>query len=229
MTKRKNKKKRQNGSRVVSQTIVTVETISDVKTWLDRLRVNSFRAMELANCMSRQDLAESNDLFWALVKFIENVEESAVQLDKINKHIFPALVELGAEKWHNLKGMRSRLAHAFWNINPDILWATVKEDFPNLHDLLSTIVVIDKPWDDWETRSVVFPTDQLLSLPDTAEGQLAKPGQSIVILGLAPDGRVRVFRVGHEGTRTLKYGSNFDTRFSVYGRRRKQTPTSGLS
>ena len=224
MTKRKNKKKRQNGSRVTSQTIVTVETISDVKTWLDRMGVNAFRAMELANSMSKQDLAESNDLFWALVKFTENVEESAVQLDKINKRIFPELVELGAEKWQNLKGMRSRLAHAFWNINPDILWATIKEDFPNLHDLLSTIVVIDEPWDDWETRSVLVPTDQLLSLPDIEEGRLAISGQSIVIMGFAPNGRVRVFRVGHRGTRELKFDSNFDLQLSLYGRRRRQTP-----
>ena len=60
MTKRKNKNKWQNGSRVVSQTIVTVETISDVKTWLDPMRVNSFRAMELANSMSRQHLAQAS-------------------------------------------------------------------------------------------------------------------------------------------------------------------------
>ena len=122
--------------------------------------------------------------------------------------------------------MRSRLAHAFWNINPDILWATVKGDLPNLHDLLSTIVVIDELWGDWEARSVVISTAQLLSLPDTGEAPLAIPGQSIVILGFAPDGRVRVFRVGHDGTRTLKFDSNFDGQFSVFGRRLQQTPTS---
>ena len=220
MTKRKKKQKRQNVSKVASQAIMTVETISDIKTWLERMREHASRATELANSMSRQDVAESNDLFWALVKFTENVEESAVQLDKINKHIFPALIELGAEKWQNLKGMRSRLAHAFWNINPEILWATVKGDFPNLHDLLSTIVVMDEPLDDWDTGSVVFSTDLLLSLPDTGEGPLAIPGQSVVILGFAPDGRVRVFRVGHEGTRTLKVNSNFDVQISVHGRRR---------
>ena len=34
--------------------------------------------------MSPTDMNESNDLFWALTKYAENVQEAVVQLDAVN-------------------------------------------------------------------------------------------------------------------------------------------------
>ena len=63
--------------------------------------------------MASTDMDESNDLFWALTKYAENVEESLVQLDAVNPRVYPALIELSGPTWKGLKGTRSRLAHAF--------------------------------------------------------------------------------------------------------------------
>ena len=118
---------------------MTKEKIAEVKTWIKRMGINLSRAIKLAARMLPADLQESNDLFWALVKYTENVQESAKQLDEINNKIYPELIEISEDDWRGLKGMRDRLAHAFWNIDPQILWSTVTEDFPVLYALVATI------------------------------------------------------------------------------------------
>ena len=109
---------------------MTKEKIAEVKTWLERMRDHAARAVSLSEGMSATDMDESNALFWALAKYAENVQESILKLDDINEGIYPELIELDGDTWKGLKGMRSRLAHAFWNIDPKILWSTVTEDFP---------------------------------------------------------------------------------------------------
>ena len=143
---------------------MTATRIAEVKTWLQRIDDYSARAIVLSESMSPTEMDESNDLFWALTKYAENVQESVVQLDAVNPRVYPALVELSEPTWKGLKGMRSRLAHAFWKIDPEILWSTVTEDFPNLRALLSTIEVIDQPISDYETFSFNLKTERLLAL-----------------------------------------------------------------
>ena len=97
------------------------------------MQVNAARAIKLSDRMSPDDMEECNDLFWALAKYTENVEESVIKLDDINKGIYPSLVELEQETWKGLKGMRSRLAHAFWNIDPQDLMVNSDEGFSRSH------------------------------------------------------------------------------------------------
>ena len=198
---------------------MTEERVAEVKTWLVRMRDHAGRAVSLSEGMSPSDMDESNDLFWALAKYAENVQESIVKLDDINKRIYPELIELDEDTWKGLKGMRSRLAHAFWNIDPQILWSTVTKDFPDLLALVSTMIVIDRPIGDQEPFDVIFKTERLLSLPDVTPESMMAAGHSIVVMAFGHNGRVGVFRIGHDGTKRLVTNTNFDTQFSVYGRR----------
>ena len=198
---------------------MTKERIAEVKTWLERIRDHATKAVSLSEAMSRTDMDESNDLFWALAKYSENVQESIVKLDDINKNIYPELIELDGHTWKGLKGMRSRLAHAFWNIDPQILWSTVTKDFPDLLALVSTMIVIDKPIGDQEPFEFIFKTERLLSLPDVTRESIVEAGHSIVVMVFGHIGKVGVFRIGHDGTNRLLTNTNFDGRFSVYGRR----------
>ena len=75
-------------SQAVMQPFMTIEKIAEVKTWLERMQVHAERAISLSGRMSPEDVSESNDMFWALAKYAENVEESAVQLDEIKKDIY---------------------------------------------------------------------------------------------------------------------------------------------
>lgn len=174
---------------------MTKEDIVKVKTWLERMGTNVFRAISLSDRMSPDDLNEANDLFWALVKYAENVQESATQLDNINSEIYRKLIEFDEDYWRTLKGMRIRLAHHFWDIDPQILWSTVTEDFPALLSLLSTIIVIENPLDAHETIYIEFETKRLLELPLTTPGSVTEAGYSLVTIVFDPNGGVEVIRI----------------------------------
>ena len=216
----KNRPKRQKQSQVARKPRVNAGKIAEVKTWLERMQVNAARTVRLTEHISfDDDVNESNDSFWALAKYTENVQESIVKLDAINKNIFPSLIELDEDIWKGLKGMRSRLAHAFWTIDPQILWSTATKDLPNLLALLSSIIIIDRPVSDGEEIGFVFKTQRLLGLPEVTQETLAKAGHSILALYFFHDGKVGVFRVGHQGSKKLVVHYNFNTKVSVYGRK----------
>ena len=122
IAKRNKGRRRQNKKHATKQPLMTEGMVAEVKVWLERMRDQAGRAVSLSERLSPSDMDESNDLFWALAKYAENVQESIVKLDDINKRIYPELIELDGDTWQGLKGMRSRLAHAFWNIDPQILW-----------------------------------------------------------------------------------------------------------
>lgn len=218
MAKRKNIRKKRKRNQRARKPPMTREKIAEVRTLLERIQTHATRAVDLSKRMSTADLDDSNDLFWALSKYAENVQESIVRLDDINNDIYPSLIELDKDTWRGLKGMRSRLAHAFWNIDPSILWSTVTTDFSELLALLSTMIVLDKPVHDYEDFDVVVGTEHLLGLPDVTAGSVIKAGNTIVVLTFTYSGRVRVFRIGHEGTTKLSISANFDGLVSVYGR-----------
>jgi len=198
---------------------MTAPRIAEVKTWLERMGAQLGRAINLSQRMSPEDLDESSDLFWALAKYAENVQESVVQLDRVNTKVYPALVELGEGTWKGLKGMRSRLAHAFWNIDPRILWATVTEDFPRLRALLSTIVLVDEPVSEkggWISFGMT--AEQVLALPTAVPNAVPSPGGSIIVLVFLDDGQVRTVRVRNEGGRSFSVSPDFDGSVSVLAR-----------
>ena len=41
--------------------------------------------------------------------------------------------------WRNMKGMRNRIAHGYFDINLDVVWDTVQTALPNLLERLSAI------------------------------------------------------------------------------------------
>ena len=110
------------------------------------MRVNLARATAICRDGGKDILDEDRHEFWALVKYVENVQEALVQLDNKNDTILPRLNEFPDRSddytettWKSLKGMRSRLAHAFENIDHDILWDTVNDQFPVLEGLLRVL------------------------------------------------------------------------------------------
>ena len=165
--------------------------------------------------MSITDLDESNDLFWALVKYAENVEESIKQLDDINVNIYPALIELEEDHWENLRKMRDRLAHSFWNIDSKILWSTVTEDFRDLKAILATTIVSDVPVKHGEKANFVVDVRQLLSLQPATVGLRPGAGQSLILLSFAHSGEVGVYRMGLDAENQLTEHTNIGRSFSI--------------
>ena len=79
---------------------------------------------------TRQDLDHDRMLVLALMKAIEIIGEAAYQVSQETRQSLPEI------PWEDIIGMRHRLVHAYFDINLDILWATVQEDLPALLDIL---------------------------------------------------------------------------------------------
>ena len=69
-----------------------------------------------------------------IVKLVEIVGEAAKQVSDDAREEYPQV------PWSNAARMRDRLIHHYFDINLDILWATVSEELPPLALALGDIV-----------------------------------------------------------------------------------------
>ena len=83
---------------------------------------------------TRQDLDHDRMLVLALMKDIEIIGEAAYQVTQETRQSLPEI------PWEDIVGMRHRLVHAYFDINLDILWATVQEDLPALLTILRKVL-----------------------------------------------------------------------------------------
>lgn len=90
------------------------------------------KALHFAEGRNRDDLEDEDDLLLhALVRLITVIGEAANRVGPETRS------ELDLP-WPEVVGMRNRLTHAYFDINRDILWATVQKDLPVLIRTLET-------------------------------------------------------------------------------------------
>jgi uncharacterized protein with HEPN domain len=98
----------------------------------DRIRLQHMldaarKAARLAAGRAREELdAEDDPLAAALVHWICVIGEAA---SKVSSGTCSAVDGI---PWPDVVGMRNRLIHAYFDINLDILWATVQDSLPSL-------------------------------------------------------------------------------------------------
>ena len=88
------------------------------------------QANRFAQGRARGDLDRDPMLMLSLVKLVEIVGEAANQVTSDGRR------QIQDIPWDDLIGMRHRLVHAYFDINLDILWQTVRHDLPALILLL---------------------------------------------------------------------------------------------
>jgi uncharacterized protein with HEPN domain len=91
-------------------------------------------AIEFAQGHARSDLNSDRMLVLALVKVIEIIGEAAYQVSPETREQWPGI------PWEDIIGMRHRLVHAYFAINLDILWGTVRDDLPPLVEALREVL-----------------------------------------------------------------------------------------
>lgn len=74
----------------------------------------------------REALTGDRQLVLALVKAIEIIGEAAFRTSSETQ------ARAAGIPWSDIVGMRHRLVHAYFDIDPDILWTTVHDDLPPL-------------------------------------------------------------------------------------------------
>jgi len=95
-------------------------------------------ALSFVENRQREDLDQDQMLLFALVRAIEVIGEAASKVGTDSR------AELSDIRWSAIVGMRNRLVHAYFDVDRNILWSTVREELPNLRARLSkTLDLID--------------------------------------------------------------------------------------
>ena len=86
----------------------------------------------------RSDLDSDRMLLLSLTKDIEIIGEAASKLSQETRDKYPNI------PWASIIAMRNRLIHAYFDIDPDRVWDTVKDDLPPLIAELEKIITSEE-------------------------------------------------------------------------------------
>ena len=87
-------------------------------------------ALSFAEGRCREDLDSDRQFVLAVVKCVEIIGEAT---GKVSDEARSAIPEL---PWQDIIHMRHRLIHAYYDVDLDIVWSTLREDLPALVDVL---------------------------------------------------------------------------------------------
>lgn len=93
---------------------------------LDDLIEAADHAMQFGAGLQRADCQPGNMAFEAIVRQIEIIGEAAAHLPEDIRRQAPDI------PWENLIGMRNRLIHGYFAVDPDIVWSVVQDKLPGL-------------------------------------------------------------------------------------------------
>jgi uncharacterized protein with HEPN domain len=93
---------------------------------LRHLREAAEKAIKFSAGKTRQSLDDDELLRLGLTKLVEILGEAAKQVSEPTRTRHPEV------PWAAAARMRDRLIHHYFDIDLDILWATVSEDLPQL-------------------------------------------------------------------------------------------------
>ena len=91
-------------------------------------------AIDFGRGKARTDLDDDRLLVLGLLKCIEIVGEAAAHIGPDTKNRYPEI------PWADIVGMRNRLVHAYFDIDPDRVWDTLEQDLPPLVATLENIL-----------------------------------------------------------------------------------------
>ena len=108
---------------------------------LRHVRDAAQEAVRFVEGRRRTDLENNRMLSLALVQLLEIIGEAVRALSPAFRQGYPEI------PWRKMVGMRDRLIHGYFDVNLDIVWATVKDDLPGLLEKLAKIIPPEKARD----------------------------------------------------------------------------------
>jgi uncharacterized protein with HEPN domain len=105
----------------------------------DRIRLEHMleaarQAVGVASEKVREDLHRDRFLVLGLMKCLEIIGEAASKVSVETRVRYPDI------PWLQIIGMRNRLIHAYFDINLDLMWDTLREDLPSLIQILERVL-----------------------------------------------------------------------------------------
>ena len=92
------------------------------------------KALSFTEGMSFADFERDERTVLSATKAIEIVGEAAGQVSEDTRQAHPDI------PWRDIVAMRNRLVHAYFEINLELVWKTVRDDLPGLIALVEPLI-----------------------------------------------------------------------------------------
>lgn len=106
-----------------------------LRDYLDHIRQAAMDACAHIEGMSKEDFLADRRTQQAVVMNLIVIGEAATRLLQEHGDFTAAH---GNIPWRNMKGMRNRIAHGYFEINLEVVWDTVRSALPELLENLPT-------------------------------------------------------------------------------------------
>ena len=94
-------------------------------------------AMLFSKGCEREDLDQDRLLMLSLERGVEIIGEAASKVSEEGRSQLPGI------EWRAIIGMRNRVIHAYYDIDPDVLWNTITYDLPRLIEELELLSYLE--------------------------------------------------------------------------------------
>ena len=81
-----------------------------------------------------QTLAEDRRTLWAVIRALEVIGEAARHIPVEFRQAHPEVA------WRGMTGMRDKVIHDYFGVDPAVVWRTVKDELPALCDSIRKIL-----------------------------------------------------------------------------------------
>jgi len=92
------------------------------------------KGMEFVEGMEYEDFIRDDKTIFAVIRAIEIIGEAVKNISENVKKVYPEI------PWRNMTGMRDKLIHGYFGVNPVRVWKTVKEEIRPLKPLFEKIL-----------------------------------------------------------------------------------------
>lgn len=112
-----------------------MKPVRSLADYLRDILVYAERAIEfMAETPSPEALQEDERTLLAVVRALEVVGEAARQIPTAFRKRHPEI------PWRGMTGMRDKLIHAYFGVDVEVVWKTVRQDLPPLVDRVGSLI-----------------------------------------------------------------------------------------
>ena len=94
--------------------------------------------LSFAKGRRRADLDRDRQFLSAVLRELEIIGEAAGRISEKTRKKYPEIV------WKELIGMRNRLIHAYFDVDHDIVWNTIRAYLPDFQRQLEEIILVSE-------------------------------------------------------------------------------------
>jgi len=91
-------------------------------------------AQEFVQGYTFEDFRKDRKTVYAVIRAIEVIGEAAKNIPESIRSKYPDI------PWRDMAGMRDKLIHAYFGVDLEVLWKTIRQDLPALKGMISEML-----------------------------------------------------------------------------------------